>query len=179
MISLYEFIKRAKFGDKESLEYLILKFEPIIGSISRRLNMEYAKTDMIIFFIELVKNMNIDNIKNLSDGALVKYIEKSLRRKYINLNKRGLIVEVELDDVFKSSTDEYTEIEFKMFLNEIKNKWIINEKQSYVLFAKYFNLNTDQEIAYELEISRQAVNKMHRLAIKNIREYLYSSKGVC
>lgn len=179
MISLYEILKRAKSGDKESLEYLIFKFDPIINSISRKLNMDCAKTDMVIFFIKLIKGMKIENIQNLSDGALVKYIEIALRRKYIKMNKKYSIIEVELNDVFTSHHDEYTEIEFKIFLDEIENKKVINKKQNYVLLKKYFNLNTDQEIADELEISRQAVNKINRLAIKNIREYLYSRKGVC
>jgi DNA-directed RNA polymerase specialized sigma subunit len=179
MISLYEMVKRAKSGDEQSLEYLILKFDPIINSISRKLNMECAKTDMVIFFIKLIKGMNIENIKNLSDGALVKYVEISLRRKYIKMNNKDSIIEVELNDVFNSHNNEYTEIEFKIFLDEIENKKVINKKQNYVLLEKYFNQNTEQEIADELKISRQAVNKMNRLAIKNIREYLYCRKGVC
>ncbi|MEG2230344.1 MAG: hypothetical protein RRY22_06235 [Bacilli bacterium] len=41
-----------------------------------------------------------------------------------------------------------------------------------MLLEKYFHLSTEQEIASELSISRQVVNKMHNVAIRNIKEYL-------
>lgn len=172
MSSLCKYIEQAKMGDNQSLESLIIKFEPLINSISWKIKSEYAKTDLTIFFINLIKDIKLDNFKNLSDGALVKYIQTSLYRKYYKLNKSSLFMEVELTDTFNSTNNEYEDIEYKVFLDELEAKSIINKRQKYMLVEKYSSLNTEQEIASELSISRQAVNKMHGLAIKNIKKYL-------
>jgi len=37
---------------------------------------------------------------------------------------------------------------------------------------KYYYDCTDKEISYDLAISRQAINKIHKKAIYNIKEYL-------
>ncbi|WP_242844836.1 hypothetical protein [Clostridium botulinum] len=172
MPDLYKVIKKAKMGEDQSLESLIVKFEPIINSISWRCKSEYARTDLTIFLIKLIKNIKLNCIENLSDGALVKYIQKSLYREYYRMNKSNLIKEVELNDIFNLDITEYKDIEYEIFLNELKTKDIINERQEYILLKKYSYLNAEQEIAIQLGISRQAVNKTNRLALKKIEKYL-------
>ncbi len=172
MSTLCRVIEQAKMGDNQSLESLIIKFETIINSISWKVKSEYGRTDLTIFFIKLVKGVKLERIENLSDGALVKYIQKSLYREYYKLNKSSLIKEVELNDISKLESSEYKDVEYKIFLDELETKSIISERQKYMLLMKYSCLNTEQEIAIELNISRRAVNKMHSLAIKNIKEYL-------
>lgn len=41
-----------------------------------------------------------------------------------------------------------------------------------MLLKKYCYLSTEEEIASELKVSRQAVNKMHNVAIRNMKKYL-------
>ncbi|WP_423219416.1 sigma factor-like helix-turn-helix DNA-binding protein [Clostridium sulfidigenes] len=48
----------------------------------------------------------------------------------------------------------------------------MNEKQRYVLIKKYYYDFTDKEIAIELAISRQAISKIHKKAIENLKKYL-------
>lgn len=159
-------------GDNQSLESLIIKFEPIISSISWKVKSEYVRTDLTIFFIKLIKEFKLERIENLSDGALVKYIQRSLYREYYKLNKNSLIMESELNDIFDSGSNEYQDIEYKMLLDEFQVKGIINERQKYMLLKKYCYLSTEEEIASELKVSRQAVNKMHNVAIRNMKKYL-------
>lgn len=49
MPDLYKVIKKAKMGENQSLESLIVKFQPIINSISWRCKSEYVRTDLTIF----------------------------------------------------------------------------------------------------------------------------------
>lgn len=172
MSALCRVIEKAKMGDNQSLEKLITKFEPIINSISWKGKSEYLRTDLTIFLISLIKGIKLEYIENLSDGALVKYIQKSLYREYYKLNKRSLIMEVELNDIFNSTSNEYQDIEYKILLDEFEVKSIISERQKYMLLKKYCYLSTEEEITRELKVSRQAVNKMHHVTIRNIKKYL-------
>jgi hypothetical protein len=172
MASIYRLMQRAKSGDKEIMEFLIIKFEPIINSLSWKLNNEYGKTDLTIFFIKLIYSIKLDSMVNLSEGALVNYIVKSLKRECYRLNRLQLISDCEMNDNAFVILNDYIEIEHKIFLDELVHNRIINKRQEYVLLKKYYNECTDQEIANELCISRQAVSKMHKLAIKNLKEYL-------
>lgn len=172
MNCLYGVIQSAKFGDNESLEFLITKFEPIISGLSRKLNDDCGRTDLTIFFIKLVRGINLDNIKNLSDGALVNYIKKSLYRKCFKLNKEKLIKEIELLDIYSNNIKEYMDSEYKIFLDQLESRQVITKKENNILLKKYCYLSTEQEIARELNVSRQAINKSHKSAIKKIRGYL-------
>lgn len=60
---LYNLILNAQNFDEISMETLIDKFSPIINSLSKKLYYEYAKTDLIIYFIELIYKTNF-NIKS-------------------------------------------------------------------------------------------------------------------
>lgn len=171
-MSIYGLIELARFGDKESMELLIVKFEPIINSLARKLKCECGKTDLIIFFMELIYGMNITNMINLSDGALVNYIKKSLYREYYRLSKKNSIMEVELIDHFAEENNEYKKVDFEIYLDELVMNKIINKNQKYALIKKYYNQCTDKEIAMNIGVSRQAVNKMQKVAIRNLKEYL-------
>jgi len=172
MVSICDLIKRAKNFDKESMELLLNKFDPILSSLSRKLQNEDAKSELTIFFIRMIYEIKLTNLMNSSDGALVNYIKQGLYREYYKLNKVAPIISVEFNDIFTIDTNDYVQIEYKVFLDELVMKKVINERQKYVLLKKYFYHCTDEEISIELCISRQAVNKIHRKAIDNLRKYL-------
>ncbi len=172
MESICNLIKRAKNFDKESMELLITRFDPIITSLSRKLQNEDAKSELTIFFIRMIYEIKLTNLKSSSDGALVNYIKQGLYREYYKLNKVAPIVSVEFSDIFTVTTNDYVQIEYEIFLDELVIKKVLNEKQMYVLLKKYYYHCTDEEISVELCISRQAVNKIHRKAIDSLRKYL-------
>jgi len=172
MVSICDLIKRAKNFDKESMELLLSKFDPILSSLSRKLQNEDAKSELTIFFIRMIYEIKLTNLMNSSDGALVNYIKQGLYREYYKLNKVAPIISVEFNDIFTIDTNDYVQIEYKVFLDELVMKKVINERQKYVLLKRYFYHCTDEEISIELCISRQAVNKIHRKAIDNLKKYL-------
>ena len=172
-MSVYTLIIDSKRGNNESLYELINKFYPKINSLARKLSYdEYGKTDLIIFFIQMVYGMNLEGINNVSDGALVNYINTSLQRRQYKCNFKSSMVEVELNDVFTKYYDAIEDIDFEIFLDDMIKKNVLTSKQKYVLKKKYFDGFTDSEIAKELDVSRQNISKINKVAIKNLKEYL-------
>lgn len=171
MSCLYSVIECAKYGDNENLEFLIAKFEPMINGLAWKLNNDCGRTDLVIFFIKLVRGIKLEKIENLSDGALVNYIKKSLYREYFKLRKERLVMEVELIDIFSTNINEYMDSEYKILLDDLEFRQVITKKEHDILTKKYCYLSTEQEIARELNVSRQAINKSHKSAVKKIRGY--------
>lgn len=174
MITISDLIESAKLGETGSMEYVLYKFEPAISSLARKLNYEYAKTDLTIFLIEMIRDIKLERINNLVDGAMVNYVITSLRREAYKLRKKniGRFNTVEYVDVFESDVDEYGNLEAKLFLDKLESCGIITSKQKNVLTKKYYECYTEQEIANELFITRQGVNKIHKNAINEIKNYL-------
>ena len=165
-------VEKSKKGDKDSMELLIIKFEPILNSLSYKLEYDCAKTDLTIFFIKLIYSIKLDIIMNLSEGALVNYIKTSFYREYYRLSKSQIRNETYQENELYIWVSDYNKIEDKIFLDELLFKKIINKKQKYVLIKKYYYDCTDKEISNELAISRQAISKIHKKAIDNIKKHL-------
>ncbi len=81
----------------------------------------------------MIYEIKLTNLKNSSDGALVNYIKQGLYREYYKLNKIEPIVSVEFSDIFTVTTNDYVQIEYEIFIDELVIKKVLNEKQMYVL----------------------------------------------
>ena len=107
MESIVTLVKKARSYDKNSMESLLIKFDPIINSLSRKLGYDCAKIDLIIFFIKMIYSIQLANIFNLSDGALVNYIKESLGREYYRLNKIYIFNKIKMSNKFSELSDNY------------------------------------------------------------------------
>lgn len=172
MNSMVNSIEKAKNGDKNSMELLINKFDPILNSLSYKLEYDCAKSDLTIFFIKLIYSIKLNIIVDLSEGALINYIKTSFYREYYRLSKAKVKNEIHQKNDLHIWVSDYNKIEYKIFLDELILKKVINQKQKYVLIKKYYYDFTDKEISNELDISRQAISKIHKKAIYNIKKYL-------
>ena len=141
MESIVTLVKKARSYDKNSMESLLIKFDPTINNLLRKLGYDCAKTDLIIFFIKMIYSIQLASIFNLSDRALVNYIKKSLRREYYRLNEIYIFNEFKMLDKFSELSDSYLPIENKISLGELVSLKIITNKQKYVLLGKcHYNL---------------------------------------
>lgn len=171
--SLYNIISKAKESDPDSLELLINKFDPIISKLSYKLSYDCAKSDLIIFFINFLKNIKLTNINLINDGVMVNYIKTSLYREYYRLNsKNNYVNETELYDTKYFFESLYNEIEFSLLLSELVNKRVITKKQKKIIELKCIYNLTDQFIGEQLNISRQAVNKTYNSSLISIGKIL-------
>ncbi|NOW25284.1 RNA polymerase sigma factor (sigma-70 family) [Clostridium butyricum] len=76
--------------------------------------------------------------------------------------------ETEILDVIdiNDRSDEYSDIRFNDLIS------ILKPKQKEITFYKFYMQFSDVEIAKMLKISRQAVNKTQRLALRNLKTQL-------
>lgn len=104
------------------------------------------------------------------------YINKCLKNKSIYLsNKQNkdkqylcFTSEAEILDVFNyvEMKDEYSDIRFNDLISSL------NKRQKEIMFYKFYMQLSDIEIGKILKISRQAVNKTQKRALKNLKNKL-------
>lgn len=58
--------------NNEALEALLQKFAPLIKKCGRQLHIEDGNEEMILAFIELVKDFSPSNLRNIDDGTVVR-----------------------------------------------------------------------------------------------------------
>lgn len=164
-------------NDDDSLLLVLEQFTPLIKKYARKLSYDGAQTDLIIYFIELLKKIPL-NKQMKEDKYLLGYISTSIKNHYIKLNKSYYKI---LTNETKLNLDLTTpELIIDNFQNDfIENTIVLNlalsklsECQKKIIIDKFFNQKTDIEISKELNISRQAINKTKNKALNNMRNYL-------
>ena len=181
-MSLIHIIENGQSGDKEAVLNIINHFKPKIKKCANQLGYEEAETDLIIALIETITSMDITDIKNDSDGAVVNYICRILEHRKVDLFRKfvkGKKEEFELK-VEKLQEETKESIDDKIFVENIFNILPTNQKK--ILRRKYMEGFSDTEIAEEMDISRQAVNRAKNKAFHRIRNVFcdenFMRKGV-
>ncbi|MEG2365047.1 MAG: sigma-70 family RNA polymerase sigma factor [Terrisporobacter sp.] len=156
-------------GENKNLLEFILEFESVINNLSKSLYYPESKTDLIIFIMELSKKINV---KSYYDNEIIKFIFiRSLKNKQIdlfrkNILKNNCIYEINLDII----SDYSSEFESNIWVEDIISN--LSSTQKKILIESFMKRNSDIEIALELGISRQAVNKTKKRALKNLKKIL-------
>lgn len=73
-MNLYQAISASQLGDKKATSDLYLDFSDTIKKLSRNIDYEESETDLIISFLELIKEMDIDSFRNKDNRQLAKFI---------------------------------------------------------------------------------------------------------
>lgn len=163
-MNLVNIILKYQNGENEKILDLLSKFDLKIRKLSRKLNYEYAETDLKIYFIELIKSINIYKLKNKSDNGIFKYLNICLDNKSNMLYKSNSKFNNEIigyDDEINNEIEylQTNKVEIYAML------YCLNHIEKKIIISKYINKLTDKEIAYSLGISRQSVytNKIKAL----------------
>lgn len=165
---LYDLIERSQGGNKDAILEIITRFNCLIKCISRKLKYDGSETDLVIFLIEIINKIPIHKDKRfLNDGCIVKYINNSMKNKFIYLSKQNCkIKNVELNtDILSNETK--TDIEEKIIFSEVLDK--LPDIQKKVIIYLYINDYTVSDAASLLHITRQAVNQAKLRAFKVIK----------
>ena len=151
-----------KFHDKDAIEQIIKEFLPIIKRVAYKLNYDGAETDIIICLIEAIYSLEYSKIEEFCAGQIVNYIAQIVRNNGVDLyrKRKVYIDEIYIDNYIEISDAIYESTGFVEYLE------FLNDKQQKVIIMKYFLGYSDIEIAKKLLISRQAVNKIKRGALK-------------
>lgn len=149
-------------------------FKSKIKYLSYKLNYAEAETDLTIYLYEFLKLINLKKFEMDKDISI--YINKCLKNKSISLFYKiakdkelmSFTSDTEVLDVIncEEQNDEYSDIIFNDLISSL------NPKQKKVIFYKYYLQLSDIEIAQMFKISRQAVNKTQRIALKNLKNEL-------
>lgn len=161
----------------------INKFKPLLKKYAYKLYYEDAYNDLLVDFIELIHNINLDHIHDKCEGKMVSYIYKSINSSFIKklmaLKKlHNCILYSELSEnqsyyinIISSKNDEY-------FIHELPDiSLVLTKKEFLIIKMIYWSGYTVAEIAFVFGISRQAVNQMKRRALKKL-ETVFSDKPI-
>ena len=156
-------------SDNEAMTQIIIKFQPLIKSLATRLKYDCSETDLVIFLIELSRDFHYDEKKEYLEGQLVKYFVRALKYKAIDLYRKNKnrveVIHVEEILDIPENISYMTSI---MLLQSIRK---LSTRQQIVVVKKFFYGYSEIEIASMLGISRQAVNKIKRRAIKKLKQF--------
>jgi len=170
-----DIIERSQGGDGDATLLLIEKFNPLLKKYAYKLSYDDAYNDLLLNFIELLHNMQIENIHNKSEGSVISYICTSVHSSYVKRlievkRLRNLLLYSDLNDnelyyveSISATNDVYQEYE----LSFIKN--ILTKQELTVICMIYFTGYTVTEIASFYGTLRQAVNQMKNRALKKLR----------
>ncbi|MCT4584459.1 MAG: sigma-70 family RNA polymerase sigma factor [Peptostreptococcaceae bacterium] len=160
-----------KLSDKEALEELIRVFNPLFMKLKRKLNYEESESDLIIFFIEKLNEIDLSKIKY--DGQVIKFFDKALKNKSIDLYRKNILKKVTFQNIDWSLVeDNKSDISNDKLELNIAFEKTLTSLQREILDKRYFWGLSDSEIAKSLNISRQAVNKARNRGLENIKNYL-------
>lgn len=172
---LCELVNKAQIGDENAMIELITRFDPLLKKYASKLNYEDAYEDALLFFIELIKRLRLDTLK---DGVIVTYINVSIVnyynkkiKKVIGLKKEILISDLTQEQMYyvevKTAKEDKRDI-----LKELKVSYFLNENEYQVIRLIYMEGYTSAEIARMANKSRQAVNQIKIRALKKIKNIL-------
>lgn len=179
MQKLADTIKLARQGNNEAVLYIIDKFTPLIEKYTKLLNCdEDSRSELILKLISLVREeIDIDNLRIRSDGALVNYISYAIRNHYINLSTRKQLTKnnefsSELDiPVVYSEEDNcpFHDVEHNLMIDIMKSS--LTEREFMCVKLIVFDGWTAEAIAKKLGVSKQAVNQCKIRALEKLKKF--------
>lgn len=167
-------IKCAKFGDQASVLNLLELFNPILRKYAYKLSYDDAYADLRYGFLALIRAFPTENYFE-NDGAVVSYIQTSLTRAYIRINKRKSLDRVvvffnelspeqsQLIEDMAGAYDDYSGI----FIGTLRKLLTVTEFN--VIYRYYVFGFSIAEIAAQNKIARQTVNETKIRAVKKLR----------
>ena len=181
---LSNLVEKAQKGDDNAMMELINQFSFLFKKYARKLNYEDAYEDIRLYFIELIKSMNLKKLQCLEDGVIVSYINVSIKNFYNKKIRKILVAQKEI--VLSELTEEqeyYVEVqsakedERDIFM-ELGMNNLLNENECKVIYLIYLEGYTTTEIARATHKSKQAVNQLKHRALDKIKRTLHECSNL-
>lgn len=168
---LNNLFQKAQKGDEDALLILIEQFMPLINKYKRKLDCDGSETDLLIKFIEIAKSEK--TVKLTTDKQLIKYIETCIRNEYIRLSKNQNKVQKSelliLYDDMPEKRDIYDEINIKTTIRQVLSQ--LTSLQREIIIRTVINNEKEKDIAKDLNVSQQAVNKVKNKALEKLKKF--------
>ena len=165
---LYEYFKFAQNNNEEYLIFLYYKFLPMIKGFGRKLNYEEAESDLTIFLLEFIKNIDLKKFENRSDGEIVNYMRSAFNSHYINILKSVINKKIDISTYEAEFVcyDCYRRLELTSLFGLIKNLSLMQKK---IILGKFYYGYSDVELSKIFRVSRQAIYKQKKKALEIIK----------
>ena len=85
--TIYKNIEEYRNGNKEIFKEIINVFNPLINKLSKSINWEDTRQDLLLHLLEIINKLPEEN-KFEDDRAIFAYISKALKYEYIKLSKK-------------------------------------------------------------------------------------------
>ncbi len=161
-------IYKIKEQDMSVFFQIFEEFKRLISFYGSKLGYEDASSELTLFFIELLYDVNLEKFPSDNSEELHKYIAVSIKNKYIALSMERE-KSVKLENVLFEERYGVTQ---KLDDNVCVSRGIsrLNDAQRFVFFYHFVYGFSIVEIADQLNISRQAVNKTKNQVLSILRK---------
>ena len=171
--TLFKIFTSAQNNDEKSKLLLLENFRNTVRYYSKKLNYECAETDLNIFLLTLMKNLNLSKLKKLEEKAFTKYVYTSIKHEYIRLSKKNsyinsheVLSDINIIDYIDSKKMELPTENMELIKN-IVNTLSKKQKRVYIYFFIYGY--SDTKTAKIIGISKQAVGRMRKRIVAKIK----------
>lgn len=165
--TLKELLAKAHGHDQEAMAHLLDQFKPLLEKYARYLSYDDADSDLTIFFIEMVYELNLSKLSGYGEGQIVSFVQRSVKNKATDLyrKERAHLREGRLPEDFELE-DSYP-YHATIYFNDMLHH--LTAGQQRILRCKFQFLLSDSEIGELLHISRQAVHRTLLRALNQLR----------
>lgn len=171
---LCDLVVMAQKGDKDAMLELINKFTPLLKKYAVKLGYEDADADIVLYYIELIKAINLSRLTCQNDEVIVSYINRSIInfykkgiKKRIEAKREILLSELTEEQVYCIEAQNAKRDKYNL-VHEIGMKEILNQTEYQLICLIYYEGYTTAEIARIENKSRQAVNQLKQRALKKL-----------
>ncbi|GFI16016.1 hypothetical protein IMSAGC009_01177 [Lachnospiraceae bacterium] len=175
---LFKLIERAQKNDKLAMLEMIERFKPLLKKYAAKLKYEDAYDDILLYFIERIKNFNLEKQICRNDEAVASYMKVCIKNF---CNKKGKESAKSKNEIVLSALTQeqayYAEVELSKedkedIFMELGIKNLLNEEEARMLYMVYIEGYTITEIARSCNKTRQAVNQFKNRVLRKVKKAL-------
>lgn len=155
-------------GDMSAFAIIYEQFKKLIFYYSKKSGDDDTVQELNIFLIELLYDIDIALFCENSKDGIQRYIAVSLKNEFLRICRQNSKTKnLYLKSFNQEFADSYSYND--LFIKEALSN--LSAKQRLIIMYKYIYNYSDTEISAELNISRQAVNRLKNRALRELKTY--------
>lgn len=176
MKELKNIILSAQNSDESSMMELITFFEPVIRKYTKLMNYdEDCRSELIMYFIELIRSLNLTKFRVLNNYTLINYIKQSLYHHYILISS-GIRKKRKYENSYDSeSITEWLGADYES-TDKINDMMIDDMMKEHLTDREYICVKlividclSSNEAAKLLGITKQSANEAKLRALRKLK----------